>query len=149
MANAAGLFGLTIEKMLNDTAGQNIESETAVKGMLVQNAYTPDFDVQDFRADVTNEPGASGSYAAGGSVLTTTEVTVASPAATQAKYATASPSWTSATITARGLIGYFNVGSAATDMLIWDSDFGGDVTSTAATFTVTTPTNGWFYFDYA
>lgn len=151
MANAAGMYGLTLEKILIDTAGISVESETLIKGALVTNAYTPNFDTHDFCDDAipTNEPANSGTYAAGGSVLTTTEVTVASPAATQLKYATASPSWTGATLTARGLLGYYEVGAGSADMLLWDSDFGGDVSSTAGTFTVTCPANGWFYFDYA
>jgi hypothetical protein len=144
------MFGLTLEKILIDTAGISVESETLVKASLTTDAYTPAFDTHDFRDDYnTNEPAASGTYALGGSALTTTEVTVASPAATQLKYASASPSWTGATLTARGLIGYLNVGSAATDMLLWDSDFGGNVSSTAGTFTVTCPANGWWFVDYA
>ena len=144
-----GLYGLTVEKMMIDTAALSIESETAVKGMLAQSAYTPDYDAHDFRNDVTNEPGASGTYAAGGSVLTTTDLTPASPAATQIKFATANPSWTSATLTARVFVGYFTVGTAATDMLIWLSDFGADVSSTAGTYTVTCPANGWWFLDYS
>lgn len=150
MANASGVYGLTVEKMMIDTVSKSIESETDVKAQLIQNAYTPNFDTDAFRSTTTtNEPGASGTYAAGGSVLTTTDITPASPAATQEKYATASPSWTSATITARGLIGYILIGTAGTDMLLWDSDFGADVSSTAGTYTVTTPANGWWYLDYA
>lgn len=151
MANAAGMYGLTLEKFFIDTMGMSLESETLVKVHLVQNAYTPDFDAHNFRDDTNvNEPGASGTYALGGSVLTSTDLTPASPAATQLKYAGANLSWTSATITARGAIGYHVTGGAAsTDPVIWDSDFGGDVSSTAGTFSITWHANGIFFVDYA
>src|SRR5262245_29800759 len=153
MANAAGFYGLTLRDFFTQawTMTSGLDSETLVKAQLVTNAYTPNFDTDDFRNDLgANEPGASGTYAAGGSVLTTTAFTVASPAATQVKYATANPSWTSATLTARGLVGYHVTGGASsTDRLFWDSDFGADVSSTAGTYTVTCPTNGWWFVDYA
>lgn len=152
MTMAGGLYGLTLEKFLNlGTAAWvgGVESETANKIMLVQDAYTPNFDTHAFRSSVTNEPGASGSYALGGSVITTTELTVASPAATQMKYVSADSSYTTTTITARGTVVYHNVGSAATDELFCANTFGSDVVTAGGTFTVQIPANGYFYIDYA
>jgi hypothetical protein len=54
----------------------------------------------------------------------------------------ADPTWASSTITARGAVVYENVGSAATDNLCCYLDFGSNITSTAATFTVTLPIEG-------
>lgn len=150
MAVAAGYFGLTLEKQLIDSLGKSIESETDIAVMLVQSAQTPNFDTMDFRNDITNEPGNSGTYAAGGSVITSTEVTVASPAATQEKYASANPAWTGATLSADGCVGYVGRGGASSaDEVLWESIFGGTVSSVAGTFTIAVNANGWFYFDYA
>lgn len=152
MTMAGGLYGLTLEKFFNlGTAAwtSGLESETANKLMLVQDAYTPNFDTHAFRSSVTNEPGASGTYAAGGSVITTTELTVASPAATQMKYASADSSWTSTTITARGVVVYHNVGTSGTDELVNANTFGADVATSGGTFTVQVPANGYWYVDYA
>jgi hypothetical protein len=149
MTMAAGMYGLTLEKFLLDTAAWSLESETLNKTMLVQDAHTPAFDTHDFRADVTNEPGNSGTYSSGGSLLTTTEITVASPAATQLKYSGDTLSWTGTTITARGAITYHTTGNAATDELLVANAFAGDVSTSGGTFTLTWHANGLFYIDYA
>jgi hypothetical protein len=150
MAMASGLYGLTLEKFLIDTMGMSIESETLVKMMLVQDAYTPNFDTHNFRDDVTNEPGGSGTYATGGSVLTTTELTVASPAATQIKYDTDDLSWTGTTITARGGVHYHVTGGASsTDPIIGANAFAGDVVTSGGTFTYQVHANGHWFIDYA
>lgn len=99
-----------------------------------------ELDTFDFRNDVVTEVGASGTYAAGGSTVTCTvgsvdtannrvAVTFGSPAA-----------WTGATISAVGGWIYKSVGTAATDELVTFVDFGGTVTSTAGSFTVTLST---------
>jgi hypothetical protein len=117
--------------------------------MLVQDAYTPNFDTHNFRDDVTNEPGNSGTYSSGGTIITTTELTIASPAATQVKYSADNLSWTGTTITARGTVTYHTTGSAATDEVIVANTFGSDVTTAGGTFSVTWHANGIFYVDYA
>lgn len=149
MTMAGGYYGLTLEKQLIDTAGWSLESETLNKLMLVQDAYTPNFDTHDFRNDVTNEPGNSGTYSSGGSIVTTTELTVASPAATQIKYSFDNVSWTGTTITARGTVLYHTTGSNTTDELVCANTFGSDVTTAGGTFSVTLHANGLFYIDYA
>jgi len=153
MTMAGGLYGLTLEKFLNVSTAMTggLESETLVKTMLVQDAYTPNFDTHAFRSSVTNEPGASGSYATGGVVITTTELTVASPAATQLRFSAANPAgWTTATITARGCVTYDNTGAAGTDLLVVANAFATDVSSSGGTFTLQfDATNGLFYIDYA
>jgi hypothetical protein len=99
-----------------------------------------ELDTFDFRNDVVTEVAASGTYATGGATVTcsvgavdTTNnrvaVTFGNPAA-----------WTGATISAVGAWIYKSVGTAATDELITFVDFGGTVTSTAGSFTVTLST---------
>lgn len=154
MAMAGGMYGLTIQKFLNQSIAMTsgLDSETVVKTHLVTNAYTPNFDTDSFRTTSSaNEPANSGTYAAGGVVITTTTLTVASPAATQIKYSAANPAaWTSATITARGCTTYHTTGSAATDELVVSNAFAADVSSSAGSFTLQfDATNGLFYIDYA
>ncbi len=50
---ASGCYGLTIEKFLIDTAGQSLEGEANICG-LVNDTETPAFDTDDFIDD--NEP---------------------------------------------------------------------------------------------
>jgi hypothetical protein len=99
-----------------------------------------DLDTFDFRSDIANEVAASGTYATGGAAVTCSvgavdtannrvDVTFGAPAA-----------FTSATISAVGGWIYKAVGSAATDELVTYVDFGGTITSTAGTFTVTLST---------
>jgi hypothetical protein len=147
---AAGMYGLTIEKFLINTAAFSLESETVVASMLVQDAYTPNFDTHDFRNDVTNEPGNSGTYSAGGSVITSTELVVATPAATQINYDAADLNWTGTTITARGAVTYNKTGGASsTDQVVVANSFASDVSTSGGTFTLSWHANGLFYIDYA
>ena len=141
MAVAAGLYGLTFEKMFIDTMAQTLEAETH-KAQLLANSETPDFNLDDFRDDTVDVTGAG--YTDGGATIITTDVTVA---AGFLKWDFADPQWTSSSITARGLNPYFNVGTAATDALIGLNDFGSDFTSTNGTFTVQLDANGFFRID--
>lgn len=147
---ASGLYGLTLEKMFIDTAGQSLEAETH-KGMLVLDVYTPAFDTHDFRNDITSgdEVTAGSGYTAGGATITTTEITVGSPSAGTLKWAHADVSWASSTITnAMALVDYFNVGSSATDQLILLLDFVTAVSTTNGLLQVTIAANGCFNLDF-
>lgn len=55
----------------------------------------------------------------------------------------ADPSWAGATITARYAVAYKSTGVDATSPLLFLIDFGGDVSSTAATFQITVHALGW------
>lgn len=141
---AAGLFGLTLEKMLIDTAGQSLEAETH-KVLMVTDTFTPNFDTMDFRDDVTNEVTGTG-YTAGGIALTATEVTLASGLLT---FDAADSSWASSTIAnAMASIFYFNVGLNTTDQLIVLSDFVTAASTTNGTFTIQWSASGIFTLDY-
>lgn len=140
----SGLYGPTLEKMLIDTAGQSLEAETH-KCMLVQDGYTPDFDVHDFRDDVTNEVSGTG-YTAGGETLTSTEITLSGGLL---KFDAADLSWSASTITdAMAAVGYFNVGTAGTDQLVFLADFVTSVSTDNGLFTLQWPSGGIFTIDY-
>jgi hypothetical protein len=141
----SGLYGLSLEKMLIDTLGQSLESETIMKVLMVTDSEAPNFDTHDFRADITAEVTGT-AYSAGGVVITGTEVTLASGVLT---YDSADPSWAGSTISnAMAAVGYTAVGSAATDQLIWLSDFVTAASSSSGTFTVQVAAGGWWTVDY-
>lgn len=72
--SGSGLYFLTVEKILIDTAGQSLEAEDN-NLHLVNDSYTPAYDTHDFHADLTNEI-SGGNYAA--EAVTGTEITVSS-----------------------------------------------------------------------
>ena len=110
--------------------------------MLVDNTYTPDVDAHNFRDDVTSFEVSGTGYTAGGMDLGT--VTVSQDNTNNRSLAdAANPVWSTATITARGAIIYKKVGTAATDRLLMYLDFGSDVSSTAADFTVNLNASGF------
>lgn len=141
---AAGMYGLTLEKMLIDTAGQSMEAETH-KELLVTDTYTPNFDTHDFRDDITNEVSGAG-YTAGGVTVTTTEITLASGTLT---FDAADTVYTTVTI-ANAMAGvfYFNVGTAGTDQLVLLQDFVTAASATAANFTIQHSATGILTIDY-
>lgn len=142
---ASGLYGLTLEKMFIDTASQSLEAETH-KALLVTDSYTHNYDTHDFRDDVNaNEVSGTG-YTAGGNTITSTNITLSSGVLT---YDHDDVQWATSTIAnAMALIGYFNVGSAATDQLIYLLDFVTAVSTTAGLLLVQINASGVFTLDY-
>ena len=141
---ASGLYGLTLEKVFIDTAGQSLEAETHNE-LMVQDAHAPDFDAHDFRNDVTNEVSGT-NYTAGGVNVTSTEITLASGVLT---YDAADTVYSNVTITdAMAGIIYFDVGTAATDQLVCLQDFVTAASATAADFTIQHAAAGIFTLDY-
>lgn len=147
---ASGLYGLTLEKMFIDTAAESLESETDVRCALVLDGYTHDYNLHDFWNDVSASEASGTGYTAGGNLLTSTEVTVATGTLT---YDAADTSWTSSTISsAMAAVGYFQVGADLTtpadDMLIFLSDFVTAASSSNGTFTVQWSASGIFTVDF-
>lgn len=140
---ASGLYGVTLEKMMIDTLAKSIEAETH-KGMLVTDTYTHAYDTHSTKADITNEVSGAG-YTAGGGTLTTTEVTIGSPAAGTLKFDHDDESWSASTITsAMAMVAYF-----ATDAeLIYLLDFVTAVSTVSGLLTVQIAANGVFNLDY-
>ena len=141
---ASGLYGLSLEKMMIDTLGESLEAEDN-KVLMVTDSEVPNFDTHDFRADITAEVTGTG-YTSGGVAITTTEITLASGVLT---FDAADVSWSSSTIAnAMAAVGYTNVSGAATDQLIWLSDFVTAASSSSGTFTVQWSASGIFTVDY-
>ena len=144
MAVAAGVYGLTLEKMMIDTLAQSIEAETH-KELLVLDTTTPDFTVDDFRDDVDGEITGT-NYTSGGVTVTTTEVTLSAGTLT---FDMADTVYTNVTITdAMGGVFYFNVGTAATDALMLMQDFITAASASAADFTIEHAVAGVMTIDY-
>lgn len=142
---AAGLYGLTYEKLHLDTFGASFESETLLSALMVEDGYTPNYDTHDFRADLTNEVSGTG-YTTGGTGVTTTEITLSSGVL---KFDHDDVSWgTSTILNAMALVGYLEVGSSATDMLIYLLDFVTAASSGGGTFLVTINASGVYTWDY-
>lgn len=108
------------------------------KMLLVTTALTEtEKDGWDFRDDVTNEVANGGGYTTGGEAVTLT-VAATDTTNNDVEITAAPVDWTSATITAAGAIIYKARGGASSaDELVCFIDFGGDVSSTNGTFTVT------------
>lgn len=135
---AAGLFGLSLEKSLNDTLGESWEAEDQEE-TLVSDSYTPNFDTHDFHADLTNELTT-------GVAITSTELTISSGVLV---YDAADTVFTSVTVaSAMAGVGYTNVGSSATDQLMFLQDFVTAASATSADFTIQHHATGIVRWDY-
>lgn len=144
----SGLFAQTFLKALNGTIVLDLDLLTHKVAL-----YTNAIAATDLTADVgygtapwnANEVGASGTYAAGGYTLAATTWTHTSGGIVVWDNTT-DPSWTSATITARGAL-YYADGLAAKNGICAQT-FTNDVTSTAGTFTIALATGGIFSIDF-
>lgn len=145
---ASGLYGLTLEKQMNATAlpTNGLESETAVKVLMVTDSEVPNFDTHDFRNDVVQEVTGTG-YTAGGVVITGTELTLSGGVLT---YDANDASWAGSTIAnAMAAIGYFGRGGASSaDELVFLSDFVTAASSSSGTFAIQWNAAGIFTVDY-
>jgi hypothetical protein len=119
-----------------DIMNGSIDLDTdTIKGMLVTSTYSANIDTHTKRSDITNEVSGTG-YSAGGASLANKTVT-ADNTNDRAAFDADDLSWSTSTITARGLVLYKSRGGASSaDELICYIDFGSDITSTASTFSV-------------
>lgn len=118
----------------------NLTSDT-IKLSLHSSSYTPNQDTHRYRSDLTNEVTGTG-YTAGGATVTGISVTY--DAGTNVlSFDGADVSWPSSTITARwGVLYDSTPATDATRPLIGYVDFGGNISSTAATFAVVWAASG-------
>jgi len=128
---------------IHDTLIGNIDFDTnTFKAMLVTSSYAPNFTAHDKRDDVTNEVANGNGYSTGGatSTVTVTKDTANNKVTVQL----GAVSWSTSTITARGVVYYKSRGGASSaDELVGYADFGSDVSSTGGTFSVAATTLEW------
>jgi hypothetical protein len=122
--------------MLLDMVSGNIDfGADSFKLMLVTSSYAPSKDGHTRRSDISNEVLGAG-YVAGGAAITPT--VSQDLGLDQTKIAWSDVAWASSSITARGGVVYKSRGGLPEDdELVGYLDFGGDVSSTNGTFTVT------------
>jgi hypothetical protein len=138
---ASGLYGLTLEKMMNNATAINLGTET-LRVTMVTDTHTPDFNLHDFYADLTNAVSGTG-YTAGGELLTSTELTIA---AGVLAYDAADVSGAASTTTsAMAAVGYVD---AVTDELAFLQDFVTAASTTNGTFTIQQQANGIWTLDF-
>jgi hypothetical protein len=129
------MASLIYNSFVDDMARGAIDFDTdTFKVMLVSSAYSPNKDTHDKRDDVTNEVSGTG-YTAGGvtSACTVTKDT----ANDRVTLSFAAVNWASSTITARAAVIYKSRGGlASADELVCYVDFGADVSSSSATFSL-------------
>lgn len=127
-------FNSAIHKIITGAIDLDTDS---FKMLLITSVLTEtEKDSFDFRDDIINEVAAGGGYTTGGNVCTLT-VAAVDNVNNDVEVTCAAVSWPTATITAAAAVIYKNVGTAATDPLLCHIDFGGSVSSTNGTFTVT------------
>ena len=129
------MASLIYNSFVDDMARGAIDADTdTFKVMLVSSAYSPNKDTHDKRDDVTNEVSGTG-YTAGGvtSACTVTKDT----ANDRVTLSFAAVNWATSTITARAAVIYKSRGgTASSDELVCYVDFGADVSSSSATFSL-------------
>lgn len=127
---------LIYDSFADDLCNGNIDpAADTFYGELVT-SYTPNQATDTKRSDVTASETSGSGYTAGGQAVT---CTVAKDTANHKETLTFSnPSWSSSSISADGMVIYKHRGGADTaDELVCYVDFGGTVTSSSGTFSVT------------
>jgi hypothetical protein len=129
------MASLIYNSFVDDMARGAIDLDTdTFKVLLVSSAYSPNKDTDLKRSAVTNEVSGTG-YTAGGvtSACTVTKDT----ANDRVTLSFAAVNWASSTITARAAVIYKSRGGlASADELVCYVDFGADVSSSSATFSL-------------
>ena len=129
------MASLIYNSFVDDMARGAIDLDTdTFKVLLVSSAYSPNKDTDLKRSAVTNEVSGTG-YTAGG---VTTACTVTKDTANdRVTLSFAAVNWASSTITARAAVIYKSRGGASSaDELVCYVDFGADVSSSSATFSL-------------
>jgi len=151
MTVAAGIYGNLLYEAFIGTLSGSLDSETLVKGALVTDTHTPDFDADQDVADLDNEL-TDGDYAR--AVLTTTDLDVGVAVAGTFRFDAVDTSYGS-TVTigvtpgaAMGHAIHLNTGVDSTSELIVMQDFGTGASSSNGSFTVAHHTDGIFRVDY-
>lgn len=133
------MASLVYNSALEDIANGNIDCNTdTFKVMLTTSSYTGNKDTHTKRSDVTNEVSGTG-YSAGGAAVTLTVTKDTTNDRLDISFSTVT--WPGSTITARYCVIYKSRGGASSaDELLMMGDFGGDISTTGGTFTLTNTT---------
>jgi hypothetical protein len=129
---------IVFDSVLTDISSADIDfGVDTFKIMLVTSAYVPNQATHNRRDDVTNELATAGGYTAGGATIACTPSTA--PRERILTFAVAA--WATATFSTAGAVIYKARGGASSaDEIICYLDFGGTVTGTGSTFSVSATT---------
>jgi len=142
MTMASGLYGPFIRDAMNNTKAFALNASDVVKHDLVTDTYTPDFNVHDELADITNI--VTGTGWAGALTLASPTFTIA---AGVAKFDGTDISVATTTLTGvEGIILWDD--TIAGDPLLCSVDFGSTYATSAGTFAVTWNAAGIFTITY-
>jgi len=120
----------------SDVVAGNIALTSDTLYVMLVNGYTPLPKTHTRRSDVSGEVVGTG-YTSGGQALSGVTATLNTTSDLTLLTAT-NPAWAASTITATGAVVYKHRGGVASaDNLVCFIDFGGTVSSTSATFTIT------------
>ncbi len=147
MAILAGLYGISLRKMMIDTLGESIEAAD-MYAELTTDTHTPDYTLDDFHADLDNLI-TGGNYSS--ETIVTPLVTNAAGTLTFDHVDTLYDNGGADDVTVTNAMAQFGittVSGTATDQLIYGLDFLTAASSTASTFTVQIHTSGVFTIDY-
>lgn len=135
----SGVYWLSMEKFLTLATGLTSWESTSCKYMMVLDTSTPDFDLDDFRADYTATEVSGTNYTAGGNALVSPAITISSGL----KHDFDDPSWANSTIS-NAMAGIVTSGNATdtADEVYYLQDFVTAVSSSSGTFTVQINTAG-------
>jgi hypothetical protein len=132
VAVSAKFYGLFFKSLCNKEI--DLDTDT-IKLMLCSSTYSPNQDTHQYKSDVSNEITGTG-YTAGGATVGSVVVSY-NTGTNVLSFDANDVTWTAASVTARyGVLYDASPGSDATRPLIGWIDFGGDVTSTGADFTI-------------
>lgn len=136
MSVTAHWYDNAIKDALNNSAA--FWTSDTIKVALLTSSYTPNQGTDHVWSDIsTNEVSGTG-YTAGGATLTSPTIALATHVVTLSG---ANTSWTTSTITARYAAIY---DTTLSNKLLGYVDFGGNVSSTGATFTIAWSGSGIF-----
>ena len=128
------MASLIYNSAVDDMARGAIDFDTDTFKVMLVTSYTPNKDTDLKRSAVTNEVSGTG-YTAGG--VTSACTVTKSTANDRVTLSFAAVNWPSSTITARAAVIYKSRGGASSaDELVCYVDFGGDVSSSSATFSL-------------
>ena len=143
---ASGLYATPLKNNLTQTTNFAIDFDDTTAGafkcMLVDSSYTPNFDTDSVKTDVSGEIVGAG-YAAGGEALTSVTFTISGGTIT---WDAGDVTWTASTITnAQGAVVYDT--TEPNEPLIAYVDFGGSFSTTSGTFQIVWNASGIFTLD--
>lgn len=143
MTMASGVYGPFIRDALTNAKAFNLNASDVIKWQIVTDGYTPDFNVHDEEADITNEVTGTG-YTTGGETLASPTFTIGSGLATFDGTDVSLPGTTLADI--EGAILFDD--TIAGDPLLAALDFGSTYSTNAGTFVIEWHPGGIFTIDY-